>query len=325
MTSNIEYKPGFLPLFKLPRTFYDPQAKHTHWWSPFHHPSRTNRVYIAIIVDWILILLLFGLTQWFFVGPQPPKAYFSLDDESLKHPIVDEVISANNATIINAVGPYILLLVLEVLFFWDRWDVYHLTTGHAQAIAMSLCFTSFFWISVGGHLGLRPTFLTKCKPDLSKVIPNVTYYDNSICTETLSKFEYQGFPSGHSSTAFAGWLFFTLYINGKAKPWSGGAHFWKVLILLVPLAFAAWISLTRVIDFHHFPYQIVLGSIIGIMSSLIAFRLNFVVNGWFVALGNNNDHIPAHYHFLQEIEAKEEDHENEKRTERSFLNGENNV
>ncbi|CAG8434219.1 1756_t:CDS:2 [Ambispora gerdemannii] len=314
MTNKIEYKSGFLPLFKLRRTFYNPRAKFSHWWSPFHFPSRTKRVFIAIILDWILILLMFGLTQWFFVGPKPPKAYFSINDESLKHPLVDEIISADSATVINAVGPFVLLLVLEVLFFWDRWDVYHLATGHAQSIAMSLFFTSLFWITVGGHLGLRPTFLTKCDPDPTKIIPNITYYDNSICREDLSKIEYQGFPSGHASTAFAGWVFFTLYINGKAKPWNGGAHFWKVLILLLPLSFATWISLTRVIDFRHFPYQIIIGGMIGIMAALIAFRLNFVVNGWFVALGENNDHIPAHYHFLNEIEIN-----------RSLHGGENNV
>ncbi|KAG9285399.1 hypothetical protein G9A89_010874 [Geosiphon pyriformis] len=302
MHPNNEFKTGFFPLFKLPRTFYDPRAKYTNWWSPFHHPSRSKRVFIAIILDWILILLLFGLTEWFFVGPQPPKAYFSLDDQSLKRPVVGEIISSTVATAISVGGPIILLLILEILFFWDRWNLYHLITGHFQAIALALFISSFFWVTIGGDVGLRPNFLSNCKPDLSKLVTGVTYYTSDICTAKLAKFEYQGFPSGHAATAFAGWVFFSLYFTGKSKPWSGGAHFWKILIILMPLVLATWVSMSRLRDFRHFPFQIIIGGLIGIFVALISYRLNFFVSGWFVPLGENSDHIPAHYHFIHRME-----------------------
>ena len=92
------------------------------------------------------------------------------------------------------------------------------------------------------------------------------------------------FPSGHAATAYAGWVFFVLYINGKLKPWAGGAHLWKILILLFPLYFATWISLTRVMDYNHFMFQIILGGLMGIGAALISYRAHFGNNGWFLGI-----------------------------------------
>jgi len=64
------------------------------------------------------------------------------------------------------------------------------------------------------------------------------------------------------------------------------------------LALATWVALTRVRDFRHFPFQIFIGSLIGIASAIFAYRLNFVVFGWFLGPGDGNDHIPARYQYL---------------------------
>ncbi|RUS24676.1 PAP2 superfamily-domain-containing protein [Jimgerdemannia flammicorona] len=295
-TTKEAKKRSCLPLIPLPTHFYDTQFPNAAL-DPTDKPSRKRHWFIAFALDWVLIALLLGLGQYFFSGPQPPKAYFALNDVSLQHPEVPEIISATNATIINAVGPLIILAVIELLFFFNKWDAYHMVKGHGESIAISLFFTSLLWIIVGGSLGLRPTFLTKCQPDPTKIVAGQIYYSNEVCKQELGKFEYQGFPSGHSSTAFAGWTFFTLYINAKIKPWGGSAQLWKVLILILPTIFASWISLTRVIDYHHFPYQIITGGLIGIASALIAYRINYGSDGnWLWGTGSSNDnHIPAHY------------------------------
>lgn len=55
--------------------------------------------------------------------------------------------------------------------------------------------------------------------------------------------------------------------------------------------------MTRVIDFHHFPFQIIVGGLIGISAALIAFRLNFGgPDRWFFAFGRGDDHVS--YKFL---------------------------
>src|SRR5690348_842664 len=82
-------------------------------------------------------------------------------------------------------------------------------------------------------------------------------------------------------------------------------------MMLLPLLLAGWISLTRIRDFNHFPFQIICGSLIGIASALVAYRLNYVVNGWFLGPGDGMDHIPAHYHTVPH---RENSHEMERVT-----------
>ncbi|CAG8500600.1 2042_t:CDS:2 [Paraglomus occultum] len=286
------------PLFKLKKSYYHVNAKSRFISSPLNVPSRTKRVWIGLIFDWLLILAMFGISQWFFLVPKPPVAYFRVDDEDYMRPEIPEIISSGVAGFLSGGVPLIILLILQVLFFWNKWDLYHMVTGHATSVAFSLVFTSLFWITVGSHLGLRPYFLTKCQPDVHRLSPDIIYYTADICTQPLKKFDFQGFPSGHASNAFAGWVFFVLYLNSKLKPWNGTAYVWKGLVLTLPLALATWVALTRVRDFRHFPFQIILGSLIGIASAILSYRLNFVVFGWFLGPGDGNDHIPARYQYL---------------------------
>ncbi|CAJ0848585.1 11933_t:CDS:2, partial [Entrophospora sp. SA101] len=208
----------------------------------------------------------------------PTAPYFSISDESLKKPIVLEIISANVATIINTFVP-----------------------GHVTSAVIAFFFSSFGWATVGGSLCLRPTFLTKCQPDpsLTANASSGQYFTNDVCTGELESTEFQGFPSGHSTTAFGGWVFFILYINGKAK----------VLILCLPLLFASWVSITRINDFSHFPFQVITGVILGIFSGLISYRLHFGNSDWFIGNGNYLDHIPAHYKFIEDWNSEDEDEE----------------
>ncbi|CAB4405592.1 unnamed protein product [Rhizophagus irregularis] len=296
----------WFPLIKLPNRYYDPKLLKSRKWSPWNFPSRRKHIYIGISLDWALIIIIYALTDWLFKNPQPPIAYFSVNDNSLKGPVVEEIVSSTLATLINTVLPGVIMILLELIFFYDFWDFYHMIIGHITSFGLGLFTTALGWVTVGSHLGLRPTFLTKCQPDMSKVVAmNITqtYFTNEICTSKLSKVEYQGFPSGHSSTAFAGWVFFVLYINGKSKPWTGGAHLWKILVLLLPLYFATWISLTRIMDYRHFPFQIIVGALIGIGTALISYRLHFGNNDWFLGAGDGTDNIPGHYKYLEDWDA----------------------
>jgi len=289
----------FFPIVPLPKQFYNPNLARDAP-ATLDYPARSKRLWVSIVFDWVLIAAMFAVIQYLYVGPQPSLAYFSLDDESLNHPEVPEIISSTTATLINAVVPIILLGVLELVFWFNIWDAYHMVKGHAESIAIALFFTSLFWIVIGGAVGLRPTFLTKCHPNPVLVISSQAYYTPAICMNDLPKFEFQGFPSGHSSTAFAGWGYFVLYLHGKLKPFvGGGGYLWKAILMLSPLAFAVWISMTRVLDYRHFPYQIIVGGIVGGIASLVAYRLNF--GGpldWFIGSGGGSDHIPVRYTHL---------------------------
>jgi diacylglycerol diphosphate phosphatase / phosphatidate phosphatase len=69
----------------------------------------------------------------------------------------------------------------------------------------------------------------------------------------------KSFPSGHSSTAFVGMTFITLFLAGKTAALcfsvtpSGGAllrsRFARLCLVLLPLVYAAWVAITRVEDY----------------------------------------------------------------------------
>lgn len=69
----------------------------------------------------------------------------------------------------------------------------------------------------------------------------------------------RSFPSGHSSTAFAGMMFLSLWIAGLTGAWCltqpvpGGSFLRSKLarltLSLLPLAFATWVAVSRVEDY----------------------------------------------------------------------------
>ena len=90
------------------------------------------------------------------------------------------------------------------------------------------------------------------------------------------------------------------------------------MILCLSLFFATWISITRINDFGHFPFQIITGGIIGIFAALISYRLHFGNLDWFIGDGSYLDHIPAHYKFKDGWSSEEEVEDDKK-------NGQGNV
>jgi diacylglycerol diphosphate phosphatase / phosphatidate phosphatase len=68
----------------------------------------------------------------------------------------------------------------------------------------------------------------------------------------------RSFPSGHSSTAFVGMTFLTLFLAGKtaifcfsitpSRPFLR-SRFARLVVVLTPLAFAVWVAITRIEDY----------------------------------------------------------------------------
>lgn len=56
-------------------------------------------------------------------------------------------------------------------------------------------------------------------------------------------------------------------------------------------------------DYRHFPFQIIVGALIGIGTALISYRLHFGNNGWFLGAGDGTDNIPGHYKYLEDWDA----------------------
>jgi diacylglycerol diphosphate phosphatase / phosphatidate phosphatase len=105
--------------------------------------------------------------------------------------------------------------------------------------------------------GLRPHFLAVCQPNINPTaMPNGTgfmsiMYDRTICTgdEKQINDSLESFPSGHSTAAWGGLLYLSLYVNAQLKVMS--AHnpaYWKMILFFAPLLGATLISGALTID-----------------------------------------------------------------------------
>lgn len=119
----------------------------------------------------------------------------------------------------------------------------------------------------------RPDFFWRCFPD-GKINNNSQIIQ---CTNTNIKDIYQGyksFPSGHASFAFLSLGFISFYFVGKLKiftPYGRGSAV-RIIICLTPLICALLIGISRTCDYHHFPSDIAVGSLIGISIAYLCYR-----------------------------------------------------
>ena len=105
--------------------------------------------------------------------------------------------------------------------------------------------------------GFRPHFYAVCKPNVAQFSPPsgtqfANYmYDRSVCTGDKKEVNdaLESFPSGHSTAAFAGLIFLSLYFNAQLKVTS--AHnpaYWKMVLFFAPILGAVLIAGALTID-----------------------------------------------------------------------------
>lgn len=135
--------------------------------------------------------------------------------------------------------------------------------------------------------GFRPYFLDVCMPDISRApshnasgLNGVGFqqvmYTIEVCTQPdASRLQnaITSFPSGHSTAAFAGFGFLFLWLNAKLKVWADHKPaFWKLLLTFVPVLAAVLIAGSLTIDAAHNWYDIIGGSLIGIIMAYASYR-----------------------------------------------------
>lgn len=135
--------------------------------------------------------------------------------------------------------------------------------------------------------GFRPYWLDVCKPDISRAATHNTtglngvgfhqiMYSVDVCTnpnKNAVKIAMTSFPSGHSTAAFAGYIFLFLWMNAKLKVWANyRSSFYWLALLFAPLLAATLMVCALTIDQAHNWYDIVAGSLIGTVSAFGAYR-----------------------------------------------------
>ncbi|TDZ14009.1 PA-phosphatase related-family protein [Colletotrichum spinosum] len=175
----------------------------------------------------------------------------------------------------------ILLAQFRVRSFWD-------VNNGVTGLMFSLTLASFIQVVVKQLIGgFRPYFLDVCMPDLSRASANNAtglnavgfqqiMYTVDICTQPdrmKLKDAMTSFPSGHSTAAFAAYVFLFLYLNAKLKVWADyRPALWKIVLTFAPLFGALLIACSLTINQAHNWYDIIVGSAIGTAVAFASYR-----------------------------------------------------
>jgi len=101
-------------------------------------------------------------------------------------------------------------------------------------------------------------------------------YDRTICTGDADEIDdsLESFPSGHSTAAFAGFVFLYLYLNAKLKVWSNyHPAMWKLIATYAPILGATLIAGALTIDEYHNWYDCLAGASIGTVMAFSSYRM----------------------------------------------------
>ncbi|KAI5289866.1 hypothetical protein KEM54_003014 [Ascosphaera aggregata] len=125
----------------------------------------------------------------------------------------------------------------------------------------------------------RPDVIDRCQPKPgSQDLPTYGLTNYTICTQTNKSIlndGFRSFPSGHSSSSFAGLFFLTLYLSGKLHLMDNRGEVWKTMIAAAPVVGAALIAISRIMDARHHPFDVITGSMLGVVCAWVAYRQYF--------------------------------------------------
>lgn len=101
-------------------------------------------------------------------------------------------------------------------------------------------------------------------------------YQRDICTGDKNEINdsLESFPSGHTTAAFAGFVYLYLYLNAKLKVFSNyHPAYWKLIVTYAPILAATLIGGALTIDEYHNWYDVVAGAVVGTVMAFSAFRV----------------------------------------------------
>ena len=175
-----------------------------------------------------------------------------------------EIIPIWLAAFLAAIVPILAILIMQIRVR-SFWDVNNGIIGLLYSLIGAAVFQVFIKFLIGG---LRPHFLDVCKPDIGLARNgagiegspynaagfNQLYYTREICTGDPKEINdsLKSMPSGHTTAAFAGFVYLYLYLNAKLKVFANyHAPMWKLIVIYIPILGAVLIGGALTIDEYH--------------------------------------------------------------------------
>ncbi|KZT61137.1 PAP2-domain-containing protein [Calocera cornea HHB12733] len=195
------------------------------------------------------------------------------------YPLRREIVPIWLAAFLGSVVPIVFFLLFQIRVR-SFADVNAAILGLLNSLITAAVFQVFLKWLIGG---LRPHFLAVCQPSVAPgTLTGNGYlnimYDRSVCTGDQDEIDdsLESFPSGHSTAAFAGFVFLSLYFNAKLKCFANyRPGYWKQILFFAPLLGATLIAGSLTIDQFHNWYDVLAGAVIGTATAFAAFRMSY--------------------------------------------------
>ncbi|KAJ5061058.1 hypothetical protein J3E72DRAFT_241179 [Bipolaris maydis] len=205
-----------------------------------------------------------------FLG-EPFHRMFFLDNLAIGYPHAEiERVSVGWLLIFAGAVPLGLLVAWALLFRPGSHKAHVTILG----LIISLILTSFITDVIKNAVGRpRPDLIARCKPAPGTPAHQLVTY--KVCTETDHHILHDGwrsFPSGHSSFAFSGLGYLSLFLAGQCHVYRPRADLARVLFALAPLLGAALIAISRCEDYRHDVYDVTVGSLLGLAIAHYTYR-----------------------------------------------------
>ncbi|KAG9062099.1 hypothetical protein KI688_006824 [Linnemannia hyalina] len=242
--------------------------------------ARTKALFWSYGKDWALVIVV--LAAFSYIDTLDPyHRQFSVKDITIQHPFAKkETVPIWMAFVLAFIVPGIIIGCVAIFHRKSYTDLHNGLLGLFLAQALVLIVTDSIKIAVGRP---RPDFLDRCFDIYDKAAagtpigimsdPENMLSSSSLCTRTdLLKDGFKSFPSGHSSFSFGGLGYLSLYLAGKLHLFDERGHIYKSIVVLAPLILAALIAISRVDNYRHHWQDVTVGSIIGTVFAVFAYR-----------------------------------------------------
>ncbi|KIN98268.1 hypothetical protein M404DRAFT_854215 [Pisolithus tinctorius Marx 270] len=246
------------------------------------------RKFLALYTqDWIVTC---GLGLLFYVVGHHIsgfKRHFSLEDTSLRYPYaVHQRVGTHALHFISAVIPFIAQVIINLVTVRSWVDFHHSTLGLLLSYTITGSITQLLKVAVGRP---RPDVISRCQPIPGSVDPVYGLSTVDICTQTVKHIlddGWRSFPSGHSSSSFAGLGFLTFYLAGKLHIFDKRGYAGKIWLVFTPLFGAVFVAISRTMDYRHHWHDVVTGSALGLILSYFSYRQ------YYPGLAEADAHLP---------------------------------
>lgn len=256
---------------------------------PCHPPPPQLLTESRIKMTWLDILTMVAMGAIglgvYEAHPAPSRSFPVLfrDGEivypEFAYPLRHEIIPIWAAALMAALIPIFVILCMQIRIR-SFWDVNNAVIGLLYSLITAAVFQVFIKWLIGG---LRPHFLSVCDPDPAAVEGAGRGYQGimfqrNICRGDVDEIDdsLESMPGGHSTAAWAGFLFLFYYLNAKLKVFSNHhPAMWKLIVLWAPILGACLITGALTIDEYHNWYDCVAGAVIGSVMATSAYRMTY--------------------------------------------------